>query len=120
LATGEDHMGQWLRLRGVPFDPWSFAQVLTYGAVHAYRDPLHVTLNCVVIWIFGLFLEQERGRAVVLESFLVGVVAGGCAFWGISVLLDDEAPVIGASGGVMSVVLATTVTMPNMPTFLRM
>lgn len=121
LATKSDSLGQWLGLNAYPFDPWSLLRLVTYGAVHSVTDPLHVTMNAVVLFLFGSILEQLRGRRAVVESFFLGVVVGGFVFATVVWLRSNPNDrVVGASGGVMGVALATTVAAPNLMTFLRM
>jgi membrane associated rhomboid family serine protease len=44
-------------LQGIP-EVW---QLLTYGFLHAVRDPMHIVGNVLMLWFFGSMLQAEGG-----------------------------------------------------------
>lgn len=101
--------------------PWTAYQLLTYGFVHG--SVMHILLNMFVLWMFGRLLQDTIGEREFLWFYLVSIVAAGM-FWsltayGAHVLRDVPlAPVVGASGGVSAIVLATILRYPREKLFL--
>jgi membrane associated rhomboid family serine protease len=80
-------------------------QLFTYGWLHA--DLLHLLFNLLGMWIFGSQLERVWGSTSLTFFFISGIVGAGLTH----VLLDpffsgNQAPVIGASGGVYGLLAA--------------
>jgi membrane associated rhomboid family serine protease len=67
--------------------------------------PWHLILNLLLLWWFGRDLEQIYGRAEFLAFYLAAAVVSSLAFLGLSLVLVDPSPMIGASGAVMGVMI---------------
>lgn len=92
------------------FQIWRF---VTYGFCHDPEDWRHIAFNMFVLWMFGRSIEPILGSREFLAFYLVGIVISGICHIAIS-----GAPVIGASGGVMSVVFLTAMYYPRMTVLL--
>lgn len=96
---------------GFPLAP--YWQLLTYGFVHSLRDPMHILMNLLGVYFFGTMLEGVLGP----KRF--GVLFGGSLALGAAVHLAIacpsgwDAPVVGASGGVMATVVGAAVLYPS-------
>jgi membrane associated rhomboid family serine protease len=51
--------------------------LLTYGALHDLRDPLHVIFNCLALFYFMPLFEKRYGTRATLRFLLLAVFAGG-------------------------------------------
>ena len=106
---------------------WRF---VGYGLLHV--SLLHLLLNMVGLWFFGPIVEGAYGRRRFLAIFFLGVVAGAFLFLLLNALgiawlrtqgtdfmipgllfNDPYLPLIGASAGVYSVILAAAWLRPN-------
>lgn len=108
-----------LRIRelGTPLTPpVAIWQLLTYALLHG--GLLHILFNGLGIWMFGGDVERVLGSRGFLRFFLVCVLGGGLAFVAGGLLSGATAPVIGASGGVMGLVLAFAMFFPERRVFI--
>lgn len=120
LPGAELWAGEWFGLspglwrENFPFVPvW---QVLTYGFLHG--SPGHVFWNMLQLYFFGTMLEGIIGSRRFLAFYLASVMVGGLAQVLASTLSGDLIPAVGASGGVLGVVVAAAVLQPNALVFL--
>ncbi len=86
-------------------------QPLTYGFLHVALG--HVLFNMLGLYFFGTMLEEIVGSRSFLALYLVAVVAGGLLSLVVGVATNSPATTLGASGGVMAVVVATAVLRPD-------
>jgi membrane associated rhomboid family serine protease len=98
--------------------PWT---LLTHMFVH--DDVWHLVPNMLWLWAFGYILQNLTGNKKLFPIFLYGALAGALAFIisynlipGLRVGLV-HAKAIGASAGIMSIAIATTVLAPNFRIF---
>lgn len=91
------------------FQIWRF---VTYGFCHSLA-PMHIAFNMFVLWMFGRVVEPVLGSREFIAFYLAGIVVSGICHIAIS-----GAPVVGASGGVMSVVFLTAMCYPRMTVLL--
>ena len=117
--AGSDAMGDLLALHGSRYAPWEALRLATYALVHDVSDPLHILFNAFGLFWLGSVLEQERGGRAVVASFVLGVVVGGLAYALHSAAIGNEQKLVGASGGVLAVIVAAGVSAPHLTTFLR-
>ncbi|HVG42268.1 MAG TPA: rhomboid family intramembrane serine protease [Chitinophagaceae bacterium] len=94
--------------------PWT---LLTH--MFAHDDVWHIVPNMLWLWAFGYILQDLTGNKKIFPVFLYGALAGALAFMvsyniipGLRVDLQG-AKAIGASAGIMSIAIATTVMAPN-------
>jgi len=106
LAAGahlEDHLALYPRdlSRGCLW------QLLTFQFLHA--GPLHLILNCVMLYLFGRPVEQALGRAPFVRLYLASGAFGGLLQAACSWVFPGHfgwGPVLGASAGVFAVIAA--------------
>jgi membrane associated rhomboid family serine protease len=95
-----------------PFDltaPW---QLVTYSFVH--DDWLHIGLNLLFLWIFGVPVEREWGARRTLFAYFAAVLTGALAqIMGVAAGVEAGGPVIGASGGVFGVMFCFGMLFPQ-------
>jgi len=91
-------------------------QPVTYMFLHSPRDPFHILLNMLVLWMFGGELERHWGGRRYLTFYLVCGVGAGLFVVGQGLLRASIAPfalvtpTIGASGAIYGVILAYGMT----------
>jgi membrane associated rhomboid family serine protease len=103
-------MGQ--SLDGIGFMPW---QLVSYAFLHA--DLIHLTLNMLVLVMFGPQLEHQWGSRRYLVYYSVCVIGAGLcqlalASWSVS----QGGPfysTLGASGGIFGLLLGYGMLFPN-------
>ncbi len=95
------------------FWPW---QLVTYTFLHA--DFWHVFFNMLMLWMFGMEIENLWGSRKFLIFYLLSGVAGGLANLLITAMMGSVFPTIGASGAVFGVLIAFGMLFPNRPVYL--
>jgi membrane associated rhomboid family serine protease len=88
-------------------------QLVTYMFLHA--GVWHILINMLVLWMFGIELEQLwRTRLFLKFYFLCGIGAGVCVVL-VSLLRPSEAlkPTLGASGAIYGLLLAYGMLFPD-------
>lgn len=90
-------------------------QVFTYGWLHAPGDPTHVLFNMLGLYFFGEMVQGTVGERRFLVHYCAAIVAGGVIHWIMAALLGWPNPAIGASGGVLAMIVAAAVMLPNAP-----
>jgi rhomboid family protein len=83
--------------------PWQCWQLVSYGFVHA-PEIGHVLFNMIALWFFGSEIEGVYGRAEFLRIYLLAIVLSGLAWVVMTAAADQQAVLVGASGGIMAVV----------------
>jgi membrane associated rhomboid family serine protease len=100
---------------GGGFLPW---QLITYGFLHG--DMLHLFFNMLALWMFGAELEQLWGPKRYLAFLAMGILFGGLAFVVLTTVMGWRALLVGFSGGIFALLLASAMLFPNrtiMPLF---
>lgn len=93
-----------------PFLPvW---QIGTYGFLHS-EQPMHLLYNMLGLYFFGTMVEATVGSTRFLVHYLAAIAVGGLAFLLLGVITGDYAPVVGASGGVLAMIVAAACFSPN-------
>jgi membrane associated rhomboid family serine protease len=96
--------------------PWS---IITYSFFHA--GVFHVAFNMIALFFFGDILQDFIGRKHIIPVFTFGVIGGAILFFLFYNLFPffkssvPNADLIGASAGVMGILLAATTITPNLP-----
>lgn len=97
-------------------EPWKFYQLITYGFLH---DPgesgvWHIIFNMLGLYFFGRDTEAVYGRNEFLKIYLSLIFMSGLV-WLVShaILGDQPARLIGASGGVMGVMIIFVMHFPR-------
>jgi membrane associated rhomboid family serine protease len=122
LTTGNpDTFAYYARLwLALPSDPVAFITrpwtIITYMFLHA--GFWHILWNMLILFFSGkIFLEYVGDRRL-LTVFLYGGIAGGMLFfilYNISPAFSTGVPLVGASAGVVAVLVAAATYVPNMP-----
>ncbi len=90
------------------FQVW---QLLSYAFLHG--GLLHLFFNMFGLWMFGTALEQLWGSRRFLHYFLVCAVGAGLVQLLVVSWTGGVYPTVGASGGVLGILLAFAMTYPN-------
>ncbi|MBN1302322.1 MAG: rhomboid family intramembrane serine protease [Melioribacteraceae bacterium] len=99
---------------GASFLPW---QLLTYQFLHG--DFGHIFFNMLMLWMFGMEIENYWGSTKFLVFYLLCGVVGGLFQIIVGPLLSlGAAPTIGASGAVYGVMVAFAMFFPDRYIFL--
>ena len=107
LALQPDMWREWF-----PFVPvW---QLLSYGFLHSTSDVLHLLFNLLALYFFGTLVEGIVGARSFLATYLVAIVLGGAVQLTASLAVGDMTATVGASGGVVCILVAAAVMRPNM------
>lgn len=94
-----------------PFVPvW---QLLTYGFLHSLDGLGHLFFNMLGLYFFGTMLEGHVGPRRMLVTYLLALVIGGLLHLLVSLATGGVIPAVGASGGVLGVMVACAVLSPN-------
>jgi len=87
-------------------------QFLTYMFVHI--EPLHIFFNMFILWFFAPDLEARWGTSRFWRFYLLTGIGAGLFHSLVRLIFQYEAaPVIGASGALMGVLLASAAYYPN-------
>lgn len=96
------------------FYPW---QLISYQFMHGGFG--HIFFNMLMLWMFGMEIENMWGSKKFLIFYLTaGVVAGLCHLFISPLLGAPPAPTIGASGAVYGVLIAFALFFPDRYIFL--
>ena len=108
----------WLALWPVDsgrFMPW---QIVSYAFLHS--DMLHLFFNMLGLWMFGAELERLWGQPRFMQFLLASVLTAAMCQLIFRALTGMNGPTVGASGGLMGLLLAFGMLFPNrviMPLF---
>lgn len=105
-------MMQWFALMPIDdgFLPW---QLVSYQFMHGSIG--HLFFNMLALWMFGMELEHLWGTKRFAMYYLLAGIAAGATHIGVSMLMGNGAPTVGASGSIMGVLLAFGLTFPTRP-----
>lgn len=95
--------------------PWlpDWANLVTYAFLHA--DWLHLLSNMLFLWVFGDNIEDALGHMRFLVFYIACAVLAALAH--LMFNLNDNAPLIGASGAVAGVMGAYILLFPHARVF---
>jgi membrane associated rhomboid family serine protease len=88
-------------------------RLLTYGFCHSADNLLHILFNMYILWMFGRLVEPICGSREFLAFYLSSIVVSGLCFLAIH-LVNPLTYAVGASGGVMAVVVLTAMHYPRL------
>lgn len=92
--------------------PWT---LITYMFYH--KQLLHIIGNMIWLWMFGYILHDLAGNKKIIPLFIYGAVGGAIAFMlaysFIPTLSVQSANMVGASAGIMAIVVAATMLAPG-------
>ena len=96
------------------FKHWQIWRLITAGFMHAGPDTnvgvMHIAFNMFGLWMFGRFVEQRYGAKEFLRFYLLAIIVSSLIFPVSFIFLGlppgpEVARAVGASGGVVSVVI---------------
>ena len=90
-----------------------FWQLLSYGFLHDLSGLGHLLFNMLSLYFFGTMLEGIVGSRRFLRTYLAAIVVGGLAHLMAAFITEQMNPAVGASGGVLGVIVACAVLRPN-------
>ena len=93
-------------------------QPFTYLWLHSPRDPMHLVLNMLFLWMFGSPLEQAWGSRNLWTFYLVSGVGAGLAVAVVGIFFEPDVPTLGASGAIYGLVAAFGLRFPETRIFL--
>ncbi len=97
-----------------PLGPrFHLTQLLTYALLHDTSGIMHILFNMIGLITFGHALEVYWGEKRLYIIYLVSVVTAGLAQLATGAFMGVAAPTVGASGGVMGLLLAFAVLFPQ-------
>jgi membrane associated rhomboid family serine protease len=109
---------EWLSLSWSSLKNFEIWRVVSYGFVHG--SIRHLFFNMIGLWVLGRMIEGIYGSREFIAFFLVAVIVSGVLHIGISELgkIGEQTPsyspgVIGASGGVLAVVILAAMNFPR-------
>ncbi len=110
-------LGQWVALSTTSLlGRLAFWELATYAVLHG--GLWHLLFNMLGIYMFGGDVERVLGPRQLLRYFVVCVVGGGMVFVVLDLITGRGAAVIGASAGVLGIVIAFAVFFPDRQVFL--
>ncbi len=86
-------------------------QLVTYGFLHSTDYPLHIIFNLLFLYWFGRDVELTLGRKRFLVFYFTAIIVAGLAFCAVHRALVTY--VIGASGGIMAIMVVYAIYWPN-------
>ncbi len=95
--------------------PWQCYQLLTYGFLHDVGNLQHILGNMFGLWFLGRDVEWKYGRQQFLSLYLTLIILSGLG-WVVAqnaAYGQAAAIVVGASGGVVGVVLLFALNFPH-------
>ncbi|MBK7644024.1 MAG: rhomboid family intramembrane serine protease [Planctomycetes bacterium] len=99
-----------------PFVPvW---QLLSYGFLHSTTNLMHIVMNMITLYFFGMMLEQELGARRFLITYFASQVLGGLFFLVLALATGIDSLMIGASGACFGVMVAAATLWPRRPVIL--
>ncbi|MDH3284484.1 MAG: rhomboid family intramembrane serine protease [Acidobacteriota bacterium] len=117
LLGGGELLGRWVALSTTSLlGRLAFWELATYALLHG--GLWHLLFNMLGIYMFGGDVERVLGSNHTLRYFVVCVVGGGVVFVLLDLMAGRGAGVIGASAGVLGIVIAFAVFFPNRQVFL--
>ncbi|MCB9247413.1 MAG: rhomboid family intramembrane serine protease [Ignavibacteriales bacterium] len=101
----------------IPFDNPSYSfypwQLITYQFLHGGFT--HIFFNMLMLWMFGMEIENMMGSIKFLVFYLLAGIGGGF----LQLFLGSGlGPIIGASGSVFGVMVAFAMYFPDRPIYL--
>lgn len=93
-------------------------RLLSYAFLHSLNNPLHIFFNMLTLYFFGREMERVLGQLEFIAFYLVSAVFAATIYlvWGF--VARSPAPMLGASGAVMAVLMLYACHFPRRKVFL--
>lgn len=92
---------------------FQFWQLLTYGFFHDLHSLYHIGFNMLGLWMFGRHIEPIMGPQRFLFYYLTCVIGAGLVQMLVAGVQGGVYFTVGASGGLMGILLAYAMAFPN-------
>ena|SRR5688572_2091434 len=92
---------------------WRVWQLFTFQFLHDRPEPWHLLFNCLTLWFFGRAVEETLGAKGFLKVFFLSGFLGGLVQVLVEAIMGRGGFVVGASAGVMGLVVAYAVLFPE-------
>jgi membrane associated rhomboid family serine protease len=86
-------------------------QLVSYSFLHG--GPGHLLFNMLLLYFLGTMLEQEVGGRRLLVFYTISVAVAGACQMALGFALGQDAPIVGASGGVLAILVAMATLHPQ-------
>lgn len=96
---------EWLALKPSRIMRGEVWRLLTHAFCHDRTSVFHILFNMMGLYFFGVTLESMYGGREFLAFYLVAAVLSGIATLGLDLFIGSDIPAVGASGGVMAVLM---------------
>jgi membrane associated rhomboid family serine protease len=103
-----DYLALPATFKGLLFRPWT---LFTYMFVH--EEPMHIIYNMLWFYWFGIVFVDFMSNKRLLYTYILGGISGGILFLLFSTVTGGIYPLIGASAGIMAVIVATAILVPD-------
>jgi membrane associated rhomboid family serine protease len=88
-------------------------QLVTYGFLHAWDDPMHLLMNSLWLYFFGTMVEGAVGSRRMFITYLAAMVLGGFVQLVGNVFGGQTALTVGASGAILCLLTAAATLQPD-------
>lgn len=107
-------------------EPWMWWQFLTYGFFHDLKSVWHIVFNMAMLYVFGRMVEARMGGTEFLRFYLISIIVGGFIGAMTGLIMNpvpagaepSSVPTVGASGGVLALVVMFACYFPQQELFL--
>jgi membrane associated rhomboid family serine protease len=103
FSGGSGQLWNDLLLFGPAVDNGDWWRLVTSGFLHA--GPIHILFNMYLLWILGNLLEPTFGSRRFAALYFTSLLAGACG----ALIVEPNAPTVGASGAVFGLMGAAAV-----------
>ena len=94
-----------------PFVPiW---QLVSFGFLHAWNDPMHVLMNSLWLYFFGTMVEGAVGSRRMFTTYMIAMVLGGFVQLVANLIMGQPALTVGASGAILCLLAAAATLQPD-------
>ena len=108
------HFTEWFWLDVFDVSHGQVWRLLTYSFLHSPDSVMHILFNMLFLWWFGSDVEDLYGPREFLLFYLSSCLVGGVLFYGSSLAwMPDDLPCLGASGGVLAVLVLCAIHYPT-------
>lgn len=93
--------------------PWT---LITYMFAHSMWDIFHILFNMLFLYWFGRLFVEYLGSDKLIALYVLGGLTGGISYlliYNINPGIFGNAIMVGASGAIFAIVVATAVLLPN-------
>ncbi|TWT65075.1 rhomboid family intramembrane serine protease [Allorhodopirellula solitaria] len=128
MEPKRSHVDDIFAVRGTSLvRPWLWFQTVSYGFLHNRANIMHLLFNMFLLYVFGRAIEQRLGGQEFLKAYLAAILVGGVVAMVSPWILGAFVPgislhvqTLGASGGVMALMVMFACYYPNQELLLMM